>query len=177
MLFLMTATPLAMLGHHHSYDSAALVIEWHVFGMFAASYVTGLLVQRWGAARVIAFGIYGMLLCVAISLAGDDVHYFWAALLLLGAGWNLTFVASTALLTEVCSEAERASAQGMNELAINSVNALACLASGACLSRLGWKGANLVTLPFLLAPLLLLVRMRSLRRVAGAASRVGPLED
>ena len=46
MSFVMTATPLAM--HHHAYPFAdtAFVIQWHVLGMFAPSFVTGQLIRR-----------------------------------------------------------------------------------------------------------------------------------
>ena len=41
MTFIMTAAPMAMVGHGHSVDHAALGIQWHVLAMFAPSFVTG----------------------------------------------------------------------------------------------------------------------------------------
>ncbi len=38
MTFVMTAAPIAMVGHGHSVDHAALGIQWHVLAMFAPSF-------------------------------------------------------------------------------------------------------------------------------------------
>ncbi len=41
MNLLMAATPIAMQQCQHPFDSAALVLEWHVLGMFVPSFFTG----------------------------------------------------------------------------------------------------------------------------------------
>ncbi|MEO7761533.1 MAG: MFS transporter, partial [Casimicrobiaceae bacterium] len=41
MNLLMTATPLAMGHEQHPFSAAAMVIEWHVIGMFAPGFFTG----------------------------------------------------------------------------------------------------------------------------------------
>jgi hypothetical protein len=41
MNLLMAATPIAMQQCRHPFDSAALVLEWHVLGMFVPSFFTG----------------------------------------------------------------------------------------------------------------------------------------
>jgi NAD/NADP transhydrogenase beta subunit len=53
MNFLMTATPLAMGFCGHPYEAAAGVIAAHVVGMFAPSFFTGTLIQRFGVLNVI----------------------------------------------------------------------------------------------------------------------------
>src|SRR3954462_2545408 len=53
MNLMMTSTPLAMRAHDHHFNSAALVLEWHVIGMYAPSFFTGSLIQRYGVLNVI----------------------------------------------------------------------------------------------------------------------------
>jgi hypothetical protein len=49
MNLLMAATPIAMSQCAHPFSSAALVLEWHVLGMFVPSFFTGSLIRRFGA--------------------------------------------------------------------------------------------------------------------------------
>jgi MFS family permease len=46
MTFVMTAAPIAMVGHGHSVDHAALGIQWHVLAMFGPSFFTGKLLRQ-----------------------------------------------------------------------------------------------------------------------------------
>ena len=130
MNLLMTATPLAMSVCGHPYSAAATVISSHVVGMYAPSFVTGDLVRRFGASNVMLGGVAINLVCIGIALAGIDVAHFWAALVLLGVGWNFLYIGATALLTETYRPAERAKAQGANELFIFLTMASSSFSSG-----------------------------------------------
>jgi MFS family permease len=151
MNFLMTATTLAMSACGHPFDDAATVISWHIVGMYAPSFFTGDLIRRFGVGPVLAAGVALEAGCVAIALAGVDVAHFWAALLLLGVGWNFLYIGGTALLTTTYQPAEKARAQGLNDMAIFSVMAISSLASGILFDRSGWHGLNLVAIPALVA--------------------------
>ena len=48
MILAMTATPLAMIHHHHDLADASRVIQAHVLGMFVPSFFTGSLIARFG---------------------------------------------------------------------------------------------------------------------------------
>jgi MFS family permease len=151
MNLLMTATPIAMAQHHHPYHDAAFVIEWHVIGMFAPSFVTGSLIQRFGVVPIILTGVAFMFACVGVALAGVAVMNFWLALSLLGVGWNFMFVGGTTLLTETHTPAERAKTQGVNDFLIFLTMATSSFSSGVLISGQGWQLLNLWSLPFLLA--------------------------
>ena len=56
MNLLMAATPIAMQQCKHPFESAALVLEWHVLGMFVPSFFTGHLIKRFGALPVMGVG-------------------------------------------------------------------------------------------------------------------------
>lgn len=149
MNLLMTSTPLAMHHAHHQFGSTALVIEWHIFFMFAPGFFTGSIIQRFGAIPVIAAGIALQGLSIAIALAGDAVVNFWAAMALLGLGWNFAFTGSTNLLTDAHTPAERAKTQAATNFIIFSVVALGSLSSGALMHAFGWTWVNLGALPLL----------------------------
>jgi MFS family permease len=76
----------------------------------------------------------------------------FVALFLLGWGWNLGFVAGSALLTEGLSVNERTRLQGITDALIWSSAAAAALGSGvvvavASYTTLGLLGAALIGLP------------------------------
>lgn len=167
MNLLMTATPIAMSHHHHPYNDAAFVIEWHVIGMFAPSFFTGSLIRRFGVLPVMLAGALLMFACAGFALAGTGLYNFWSALVLLGVGWNFLYIGGTTLLTESYSPAEKARTQGLNDLAIFVTMATSSLASGALVTSAGWNRLNLWSLPFLTAATLAigwLMLQRKLKR-------------
>jgi MFS family permease len=164
MTLAMTATPLAMQTHHHGIGETAFVIQWHVLGMFLPSFFTGNLIARFGAPRIMLAGIVLLLGHVAVALSGVEFLHFASALILLGVGWNFTYLGGTNLLTETYRPSEKSWAQGINDFTIFTTVVIASFASGALLHLFGWVGVNLLALPVLLAAgtmlLIYLVRQR-----------------
>ena len=153
----MTATPLAMLGCGLPGTSVTPVIQWHVVGMFAPSFFTGNLVERHGAPRIMQIGFVLLLGHVAIALLGIEFLHFLSGLILLGIGWNFTFIGGTALLTQSLRPAEQLKVQAINEFAVFGVVALASLAAGWLYDRFGWTALNLAVIPLLIVALLFTV--------------------
>jgi len=170
MNLLMTSTPLAMLHSHHQFSATALVIEWHIFFMFAPGFFTGSIVKRFGPVPVISVGIAIQALCVAIALSGAAVIHFWAAMALLGLGWNFAFTGATTLLTEAHTPAERAKTQAATNFIIFSVVALGSLSSGWLMHAVGWTWVNLGALPLLVLSLLAALWLARRRAVAATAA-------
>lgn len=168
MSFIMTATPLSM--HvHHGFSSAATtsVITAHLLGMYLPSLASPLIVARLGVPRMIVAGIAINVGCVAIAaFAGHAYLHYFSALVLLGLGWNLMFVAATTLLTSTYAPGERFRAQGFNDLAVFGSQAVASLLAGTAIETIGWEWLNIATVPLLLW---VLWRARSL----GALQREG----
>ena len=155
MSFLMTATPLAMMhGHQHDFGDVAFVIQWHVLGMFVPSFFTGHLINRFGAARIILAGVSMIVACITLNLSGTSVMHFWAALLLLGVGWNFMFIGGTSLLTETYTAAESAKAQAFNDFVVFSTAAATSFGAGVLLHWLGWQLINYAVIPFVLLAIL-----------------------
>jgi MFS family permease len=168
MNLLMTATPLAMGFCGHPYDAAASVIAAHVVAMFAPSFFTGSLIKRLGVLPVMFAGVLLLFACIAVGLSGQLVAHFWWALVLLGMGWNFTYIGGTALLTEAYRPAEKAKAQGANEITIFTVQAVSAFASGVLVNARGWEVMNYVALPLAAAAGIAIVWLAVLRRAAPA---------
>jgi MFS family permease len=170
MNLLMTATPLAMGVCGHPYSAAAMVISSHVVGMFAPSFVTGGLIRRFGVLTVMLVGVAVNLVCIGIALAGIEVANFWWSLVLLGVGWNFLYIGATALLTETYHSAEKAKAQGANELWILLTMATSSFSSGMILETNGWQTLNYAAIPFVLAMGVAVLWLMTKRRGTVAAA-------
>jgi len=163
MVLLMASTPIAMSMHQHAFSDSAFVIQWHIVGMFAPSFFTGHLIARYGLANIMLTGTLLQASAVAINLSGMDVWNFWASNFIQGMGWNFLFVGATTLLTTTYSDVERARVQGLNDMMVFGVAALASFGSGALNHLLGWQMVNVAV-----APLILMVMVSNiwLRRVS-----------
>lgn len=152
MSFIMTATPISMhVVDQHSEHDTKWVIQSHLLAMYLPSLVSGRIIAGLGIRLTMAVGTLTMAGCVAVAvLGGHAVMHYWWAMVLLGVGWNLLFVAGSALLTRTYRPSERFRAQAVNEFAVFGSQAVASLLAGAALAGLGWERLNLVSVPLLL---------------------------
>jgi MFS family permease len=146
MNLLMAATPLAMQVCGFPFDDAALVLEWHVIGMFAPGFFTGHLIKRFGVLPIMGVGVVLNVVCIAIALSGVDLHQFLIALFLLGVGWNFLFTGSTTLSLQSYRPEEKDRAQAAINFCVFSVMAVTSFASGALVTTQGWQLLNLGSL-------------------------------
>ncbi len=146
MNLLMAATPIAMAQCKHPFSAAALVLEWHVLGMFAPGFFTGHLIRRFGALPIMGVGVLLNALCIAIALTGVDLHQFLAALFLLGVGWNFLFTGSTTLSLQTYTPAEKDRAQGALNFFVFATLAVSSFASGVLVTSSGWMLLNVGSL-------------------------------
>lgn len=160
MTFIMTATPVSMhVIDGFSLADTAWVVQSHVIAMFAPSFVTGWLIDRFGLVRVMKGGIALMLLCVIAAVINRHLAHYWFGLVLLGVGWNLLFVGGTTLLTQNYRPNERFKAQAFNDFTVYGLQATASLSAGAIIFYAGWETVNLITIPWLLIILVVLLKM------------------
>ena len=142
MNLLMAATPLAMDVCGMPFSDAALVLEWHVIGMFAPGFFTGHLIKRFGVLRIMGVGVVLNFACVAVALSGQDLHQFLLALFLLGVGWNFLFTGVTTLSMEAYRPEEKDKAQAAINFVVFAVMAFTSFASGALVTTQGWNLLN-----------------------------------
>jgi MFS family permease len=164
MTLIMSATPLAMLACGFKFGDSATVIQGHTIAMFLPSFFTGHLIARAGVLPVIAAGASIQVGCALVNLAGIEFWHFFLANLLVGLGWNFTFVGGTTLLTTTYRPAERAKVQASHDFVVYTTTAVAAGLSGILQASAGWTVINLAALPMmglvLLASTWLLVQQR-----------------
>jgi MFS family permease len=146
MNLLMAATPLAMQQCGLPFSDAALVLEWHVIGMFAPGFFTGHLIKRFGVLSIMGVGVVLNLLCIGVALSGVDLQQFLIALFLLGVGWNFLFTGSTTLSLQTYTPEEKDRAQGALNFTVFATLALSSFASGLLVTTSGWQWLNLGSL-------------------------------
>jgi MFS family permease len=169
MVLIMTMTPLHMTSHGHDLAAVGFVISGHTFGMFGLSPISGRLTDRFGSVPVILAGL-GVLAIASVMAAAAPPSggvVLFLALFLLGYGWNLGYVAGSALLTTGLSLAERTRVQGLTDGLIWSSAAVASLGSGLVLAYAGFAMLGLLGAALVVIPMLLVIARRS--AVSGAA--------
>jgi len=121
------------------FSDTALVLEWHVIGMFAPGFFTGALIQRFGALKIMGVGVTLNFICIFIALSGTDLHQFFIALFLLGVG-------STSLAMTAYKPNERDKAQAAINFFVFGTMAFTSFGSGALITSQGWDILNLGSL-------------------------------
>jgi MFS family permease len=138
MVAVMTLTGAVVVDHFHHHDHNVLpIIGVHMIGMYALVIVVGDLIDRIG--RTVSLS--GGLLLMGASVSGlvwlESVPATAAALLGLGLGWNLSYVAATAELAERTQPWERGRLLGFNDLVSGATGAVLTLLGGLVLTTLG----------------------------------------
>lgn len=170
MVLIMTMTPLHLTEHGHGLGVVGVVISGHVAGMFALAPVSGWITQRLGTVSTIFLGT-GVLVAgsgLAALAPPESDQILFVALFLLGWGWNLGFVAGSAMLASEVELAERARVQGTADAVIWTTSALASLGSGAVVAAAGFSTLGLLGVAIVLAPVWLLLNRR--RAIAAGAA-------
>ena len=148
-------SPLYLHDQGHAVGTIGIAVSLHLAGMYVASPLSGWLADRFGRLPVIAAG--ALMLIFAVGLAGiaPGTHAVPVilALFLNGVGWNLAFVAGSALLTDALAPAERASVQGFADLLMGLMGAIGAVAGGMILGLWGFAILNVVGAVLVLGPL------------------------
>ncbi|MBL6780100.1 MAG: MFS transporter [Paracoccaceae bacterium] len=156
MNLMMTSTPLAVVGCGFDENRAADVVSAHVLAMFLPSFFTGHLIAKYGAERIIGIGLVLLTISAFAGLSGVDLGNFFAALILLGLGWNFGFIGATTLLANSYAPSERAKVQGLNDFLVFGSVTAASFGSGWLMNCSGssvvkgWSSVNIAMLPWLL---------------------------
>lgn len=130
MVAVMTMTPLHMRDHGHA-ELSTLVISLHVLGMFGFAPLIGRWADRMGRIKSLWIGAatLGVGTFASVS-AGYVPGLMFLGLFLLGLGWSFALIAGSALLTESLPVAERVGAQGLADVTMSLMGAVAALSSG-----------------------------------------------
>ena len=156
MSLVMSVTPLSMKFHGFSFSDSAFVIQFHVLAMFAPSFITGWLIKKCSAPVIMLAGIALEFAAVMANLSGLGFAHFLGGLVLLGFGWNFSFIGATSLLTQSHAPADKERVQGFNDTVLFLLVAVASLAAGILEQTFGWETVNLTAIPALAIAALLI---------------------
>jgi MFS family permease len=157
--FVMIATtstsPVYLHDQGHQVGTIGVAVALHLAGMYVTSPLSGWLADRVG--RLPTIGAGALILIGAVALAGlvpgSNGPLVILGLFLNGIGWNLAFVAGSALLTDALAPSERASIQGLADLFMGLMGALGSAAGGMILGIWGFAILNAVGAVLTFGPL------------------------
>ncbi|MEO8757879.1 MAG: MFS transporter [Devosia sp.] len=158
MTLVMTAAPLAAVACSFSIEDGAHIIQWHLIGMFVPSFFSGRLVARFGIWPILSLGMALLLACAITAITSQSLFAFYAALFLLGVGWNFMIVCGTTLFAQSYHPNERPKTQAFGGLLNNVAGSVAALSAGVALQNAGWSLLNIGMAPILLLCLVMILR-------------------
>src|ERR1700709_1936964 len=159
-----------------SVSDSNLGIQWHIVAMYGPSFFTGSLIAGFGAPAIVALGLSLEAAGAMIGLSGITAMHFWATLMVLGVGWNFSFVGASALVLETHRPAERNKVQAFNDFLVFGMMAVGSFSSGQLLPTFGWSAVNMVGFPPVLLGLAVLT-LASLARRRAALRQVPEFPD
>ena len=159
--------------HHHGASNVFPIIGAHVIGMYALIVVVGDLVDRAGRTPALAGGLLLMGASTISLLWITSVPATAVALFALGLGWNFSFVAATAILSDRTASHERGRLLGFNDLLAGATGAGLALLGGLALTALGVAALAIGGAALVAAPALWILRREPAQRSA-AADPSGP---
>jgi MFS family permease len=138
MVAVMNLTAYVVVRHHHHPQHLVFpIIGAHVLGMYGLAPVIGSIIDRMGRQPALVGG----LVLVSASCAGlIGVEGVWGTALLLfglGVGWNFSFVAATAALSDIATPSERGRLLGFHDLAAGLLGAALVILGGWALDAAG----------------------------------------
>lgn len=138
MLLIMSATPGAMAGQHTRYGFGRswteTTIQLHIVAMFVPGLVTGDVMKRLGRPMTVCIGALCNLSAVAIGLLSTALRSFVIGLVLVGIGWNLTYIGGTKIIIDGYAKAGSSPSQIKKIQGINESIAQCAAAIGAVLA-------------------------------------------
>lgn len=178
MNLVMTSAPLAMKMCGLSLSDSNFGIQWHIVAMYGPSFFTGALIARFGAPKIVAAGLLLEAGAAGIGLSGITAMHFWATLVVLGVGWNFSFIGASALVLETHRPQERNKVQAFNDFLVFGMMAIGSFSSGQLLANYGWSAGNMVVFPPVALGLVALsLASWARRRRARLAAAMGEFPD
>lgn len=164
MVLVMVMTPIHIKAFDGSLTTIGYVMMAHTLGMFAIAPVTGWLIGRVGAKRMItvAVGVFIAACGLAATATSASTATLLASMFLLGAAWNFGFVSGSTLLQEGHGVADRLKLQGFADSSAWISSAAAAALSGVLLNATSYRTLAVFGAALALIPLIPLARLRVL---------------
>jgi MFS family permease len=137
MVSVMNLTGYLVIDHGHHQSDVFTVISLHIVGMYALVLVIGALVDRVGRAPCQVWGLLAMGLSILGLAWFDSVLWMSVSLFGLGLGWNVSYVAAAAELSDRALPSERGKLIGLSDQLSSFTGAALALLGGVVYSEVG----------------------------------------
>ncbi len=163
----MSTVALHLRNHGHGWPEVAVTMSAHFLGMFALVLVVGRLVDRIGRERSIIIGFLVLSAGAIALLAEVEIRWIAPAMLAVGLGWNVGFVAATAMMADATRPAERAGLLGFADFVAVGSSVVAALLAGVVIGAFGMAALAVIGTAVAMIPVSIFVVGR--HRVQAAA--------
>lgn len=168
----MTATmalaSLVLVDHGHDLGSVSITLSAHFLGMFGLVLVVGKVVDRIGRFRSVVVGLLVMAGGVLALLPGPELLNFVPGMFAIGVGWNVAFVASSAILADAARPSERARLLGFSDFVAILASAALSVGAGFVVGTVGLAALVVAGVLLAVVPALLIGANRA--RLEGSAA-------
>ena len=162
MVIVMVMTPIHIDANGGELGTIGWVMMAHTLGMFAIAPVTGVLIGRFGAKRMISVAVGTFLAACAIASTATTAAtpVLVVSMFLLGVAWNFGFVSGSTLLQTGQTIANRLKLQGFADSTAWISSAVAAASSGVILSTTSYRTLSIVGIGLALLLVIPLARLR-----------------
>ncbi|HEX8099049.1 MAG TPA: MFS transporter, partial [Actinomycetota bacterium] len=165
MAMMMSTISLHLRAHGHSWTAVSIALSAHFLGMFGLVVFVGRWVDRVGRERALIGGLL-ILIAGSVALLGEvDLAWVTPAMLVVGIGWNVSFVAATAMLADATEPVERAGLLGFADFLGMTSSAVSSLFAGVLIGAMGIGALVAVGTALALVPVALFAARRHHARV------------
>jgi MFS family permease len=159
MVSVMNLTGYLVVHHGHHQGDVFTVISAHIVGMYALVLVVGGLIDRLGRRPALIGGLAIMAVSTIALVWAESLLWTSVSLFGLGIGWNVSYVAAAAELSDIASPAERGKLLGFTDLLSGGTGAALALLGGFAFSEIGVAALAIGATAIAVAPALwILVR-------------------
>jgi MFS family permease len=160
MTAIMALAGLVLVHHGHDAGSVLMTVSVHFLGMFGLVLVVGRLVEVVGRFRSVLIGLLILAGGALLLLPGPQLINFVPGMFAVGVGWNIAFVASTAILADAAQANERGRLLGLSDFVALLGAAMLSVVSGLVLDALGLSALIVVGVVLALGPVALFIVYR-----------------
>ncbi|MGR6872001.1 MFS transporter [Pseudomonas sp. HK3] len=140
-----------------SFKDTADAIQIHVVAMFLPSLFSGYLLTRFGHIPIIIVGFLLYIASFAINITDASYQNMYVSLILLGLGWNFTYVGGSALLAVALEHNPNSKKwQGVSDTGIAMMATLGAFSPSLLMGFIGWDNTNYLSLSLCVLMLVIL---------------------
>jgi MFS family permease len=172
MSTMMSIVGVAMVEHGHDLAAVEVAMSGHFLGMFGLVLAVGHLVDRIGRDRSVLAGMSVIVGGCLLLLPSVALGWTIPAMFFIGIGWNVSFVAATAMLADATQPQERGRLLGFVDFVALAVAAGGSVVAGLMLGTVGLDPMVVAAGGIAMIPVILFLVTRPRSPVSPGTARV-----